>query len=217
MSSWFQLTLDTHAPVVQWGEPTGTTAGELLRVPYTLNEPGVESATLTLADGRALAMSVLAGRLEVLLPPDAPDGIVTVRASLVDDVGNWAQAVPLSFPIGGTIVVPPTEPPPVPSRPAGLKPRPRKFVSSRSRLRTSCPAEVRRGAVRVRTAADTASRASTRARTAGSSQLAASSSATTMVTVRVVDATAARAELSNVTLHRRPGPSIENALLLDLL
>ena len=81
----FELVIDTHAPVVTWGAESGTTAGELLSLGYTSDEP-IFRAELWLEDGRHLAMSVGAGALEVLLPADTPYGLATVH--FWDDVDN---------------------------------------------------------------------------------------------------------------------------------
>jgi hypothetical protein len=47
----FTLTLDTHAPVVTWGPVTDPNAGEDMTVLYSLNEPALDHATITLVDG----------------------------------------------------------------------------------------------------------------------------------------------------------------------
>jgi hypothetical protein len=217
VASWFQLTLDTRAPLVEWGAVAGTTAGELLRVAYVADEPGVDSAVLSLPDGRALEMAVLADRLEVALPPDTPAGTATVTALAIDDVDN-AALYTLDIAVTGALVAPEAPPRTFPAAPAPLRPRPRKFITSRSRLRGSCPAQVQRAAATVRTTtAGTGSSASTTARATASSSLAASSSARTLAVVTARDSTAAAAELSNVSVRRRDGPGLEEALLLELL
>lgn len=114
MSS-FKLTLDTLAPDVVFGEATGTTAGEFLRIPYVSNEP-IEQARLRLPDGSYLAMGVAPDAFEVLLPHDANAGWAGVEVR--DDVWNarlyaavvQLQGVPL--------------PPPPSIEPAGGLPRP---------------------------------------------------------------------------------------------
>jgi hypothetical protein len=88
-----------------WGAVTGTTAGELLRVEYTLSRPELVSAELVLADGRRLTMIVAADHLEVLLPPDTPDGPATVVAQL-DDGARTATAELIVF-LTGVPLVPP--------------------------------------------------------------------------------------------------------------
>lgn len=81
----FELTLDTAAPVVTWGAEAGTTAGELLSLGYTSDE-AIFRAQLWLSDGRRLDITVNPATLEVLLPPDTPDGMATVH--FWDDVDN---------------------------------------------------------------------------------------------------------------------------------
>jgi hypothetical protein len=66
--SYVLLDLDTTAPVVTWGPVTGAVASEELTAPYTLDEPSLISATVTLADARVLPMVVAADRLTVLPP-----------------------------------------------------------------------------------------------------------------------------------------------------
>ena len=88
----FRLVLDTRAPRVAWGAVAGTSAGELLRVAYTVDEPELTAATLRLPDGRELVASVLADRIELYLPPDTPSGAATLVAHVVDDLGNQATS-----------------------------------------------------------------------------------------------------------------------------
>lgn len=104
MTASVALVLDTTAPTVAWGGITGATAGELLRVGFTLDEPGVTSATLTLADARVLALAV-GPPLELLLPPDTPAGLATLRAYVEDDVGNTGTYTRTIL-LQGTVVVP---------------------------------------------------------------------------------------------------------------
>lgn len=68
---------------LRWGAVTGTTAGELLRVRYT--GAVITAASIELSDGRVLELSVTELELSLLLPPDAPDGIATITATLDDD------------------------------------------------------------------------------------------------------------------------------------
>lgn len=217
MASWVQLTLDTHAPVVTFG--AADSSGGALSVPYTINEPAIVSAWVVDAAGLRVDLEVQPTRLFAVLPANVTSGNATVFAHAVDAVGN-ARDYSLVVLLAG--LAPSPEPPP-PSqtgpgiRPARIAPRPRKFITSRSRLRGSCPAEVQRAAATTRSAAGTGSSATTRARVTASSPLAVSSSARAHATVRVADATSARAELSNVELRRRDGRGLEEALLLDLL
>lgn len=89
MSSWTLITLDTTAPIVNWGSVTGAAGGETLVVHYTLGGPEpIDSASLRLSNGNILPMAVFSDRLEVALPPDVIDGPATVRA--YDDVLNEA-------------------------------------------------------------------------------------------------------------------------------
>jgi hypothetical protein len=143
--AWPVITLDTHAPEVTWGTPVGTTAGELLQVAYTLDEPELLDATLTLIDGRVLVLSVYADRLELVLPADASDGPATVRARVRDDVANEAIRE-LVVVITGVPYVPP-QTPPTPARPGWPVPRrPREqrehVVQVRSRVRARSSARV---------------------------------------------------------------------------
>lgn len=84
------IELDTTPPVVTWGPVSGTDATEDFTVLYALNEPALASADLRLPDGRVLPMQVQPDRLIVTLPADTPDGLATVEAHVLDDVGNSA-------------------------------------------------------------------------------------------------------------------------------
>lgn len=213
MASWFLLELDTHAPIVTFG--AADSSGGTLVVPYTIDEPAIDSAWVVDSAGLRVDLDVEPARLVAVLPATIAAGNAVVHALAVDEVGNEAEYTTVVLLAGG--ITP--EPPPrvYPGRPAGVKPRPRKFVTSRSRLRGSCPATVRRGVARVVSGAGTGSAATTRARVSASSPLAVSSSARTTAIVYVEDHSAARAALSNVSLARRTGRSVEEALLLDLL
>src|SRR3982751_3406716 len=105
MPASFILTIDLTPPQITWGPVDGAVASELMTVLYLVDEPGVVSAQLQLADGRTLAMTVLADRLTVQLADDAADGLATVTALLADDVGNEATAT-LQVPISGEIPAP---------------------------------------------------------------------------------------------------------------
>jgi hypothetical protein len=212
--AWPVITLDTHAPEVTWGTPVGTTAGELLQVAYTLDEPELLDATLTLIDGRVLVLSVYADRLELVLPADASDGPATVRARVRDDVGNEAIRE-LVIVITGVPYVPP-QTPPTPARPGWPQPRRRReqrehVVQVRSRVRARSSARV--GATR---------RSRERLVVVGHARLAGPRRATAVVIVRSralleqerVAVSALRAS-SRATIHRRGGD--DDALLLDLL
>lgn len=67
-----------HRGGIVWGAESGTTAGELLVLAYTPGD-AIFRAELWLSDGRHLSMAVNAGSLEVLLPPDTPNGMATVH------------------------------------------------------------------------------------------------------------------------------------------
>jgi hypothetical protein len=85
--------LTFRAPWLDYGAYTeNAVGGTLFQVAYTLRRPGTVTATLRLADGRQLAMTVNAGSLEVLLPPDAPAGPATVLVDLVDADGVTGHA-----------------------------------------------------------------------------------------------------------------------------
>lgn len=89
-SAAFELRLDTRAPVVAWGTPGGTFAGELLQIGYTSDEP-IAAARLRLADGRNLTVTVAADRVSVLLPYDAPAGLADLYVS--DKVLNETRSL----------------------------------------------------------------------------------------------------------------------------
>jgi hypothetical protein len=76
--------LATSPPDVTWGPHDGAVLGEELVVPYISD--GMDSAAITLNDGRVLAMTVGADDLRVDLPFDTPDGAAVITA--MDDVGN---------------------------------------------------------------------------------------------------------------------------------
>lgn len=115
MSSWFNLRLDTHAPVITWGPVDGTDQGAELVQLYGIDEPGVLTAELELPDGRVLAMSVQSNALLVQLPEDTPEGPATIRAFVRDDVWNEATRTTVVQLTGV-----PYEPPPQPTGPPSL-------------------------------------------------------------------------------------------------
>lgn len=215
MTASFNLTLDTHAPVVTWGGVGGTNAGELLQVGYQLDEPALISAELVLSDGRRLAMADTGLTLELNLPADTPDGWATIRALVRDDVLNEATRT-LAVRLTGTIVQPQPEPSvgglPTPPRPT--RRRRRRTVTSRSTVRP-------RGATAVTTYA--AKRATAIASSSTATAAAGHSQSAIRVIWGVVHHTTP-APTSRVqsrvttaeTIERRDGPSIE-ALLLGLL
>lgn len=188
-----------------WGAYTGTTAGELLRVAYT--GPTPTSSTLTLADGRVLAVTIAPGELSVLLPVDTPDGLATLTA----------DEHTLEIPLHGVVIVPP----PTPRAPGpGPRATPTHRVTSRSRvvLRSSSrphPASTSRMAVRLRTT-DTMRRigAPPVRRVRGAVHLTAGSSSRVLSTRGVTGTIAVR---STARVTRRDGRGQEEALLLGLL
>jgi hypothetical protein len=156
MSASLVLTLDTHAPQIVWGEPSGDEAGAELVVPYTIDEAGIVSAIVRLADDRELDMDVGPTALTVTLPADAPNGTTVVSALVRDAVLNEATRT-LTFAIGG-VVIPPAPPPT-----GGMPDEPprgpnRRFVHVRSvaeassRLRIRATHQPRRSAANVRSA-----------------------------------------------------------------
>lgn len=110
MASYFTLELDTRAPEVVWGAAGGLSAGALFQIAYTLDEPAITAAEIELGDGRVIPLGIQPGWLEVLLPPDAPQGNATVRAFVRDDVDNTATRTTVVALTG--VVVEPDEPPP---------------------------------------------------------------------------------------------------------
>lgn len=120
VSAYFNLTLDTHAPQVTWGEATGVGPGELLHVPFELDEPAMQSATIRLADGQVLTMAVVGSELQVELPLDTPDGNALISAIVRDDV--WNQATVTSTVRLTGIILPPPPPPDQPVAPGHPSP-----------------------------------------------------------------------------------------------
>jgi hypothetical protein len=106
-----------------WGAVTGTTAGELLRIRY--RGATIVTATLELADGRVLELTVDAGELSVLLPPDTPDGIAVVTATLDD-----ASTATLEILLHGAIAVAER----IPGPPAGRRRRAVRTIVSPGRV-----------------------------------------------------------------------------------
>lgn len=220
MPSHFTLTLDTRAPVVTWGAVDGSTAGELLRVGYTLDEPALISATVQLADGRTLPLDDTGLTLEALLPPDTPDGNATIRALVRDDLLNEVTRT-LTIHLTGTIVVTPDAPAPSPGFPART-PRPRRrrpapvVVTSRTRARVRTRSIAGSGPPRSKPAIAVlryADRMS--AELADSSRAGVSVSSTTHVAVPV--ARASSRTVSRATIHRRDGDDLEVLAALGLI
>jgi hypothetical protein len=213
----FDLTLDTRAPVVTWGAVGGATAGEMLTVLYSSDEPlGV--ARLWLPDGRRLDMTIEPDRLTLLLPADAPDGVSWIHA--YDDVMNEAprQAVNIS----GVIVVPPPEPPVTPGPPQRGQPslHPVQTPQTRrsrsrgvARSRSSTTRAPRR--VRSRSMINDSRSMIYRSRDLARSRATVVSSARS---ARYSDLHTRALGSSSAVTRRREGPGEEDALaLLDLL
>jgi hypothetical protein len=195
----------------RWGAVTGTTAGELLRVRYT--GATVVEAELVLADGRVLSVTVAAGELSVLLPPDTPEGPATLRAELAD--GTIEELVIV---LHGAVVVA--------ERPGwitpAVRPRPPRTLTSPSRIALRSRTRLRPSPARVRSTV--VLRADTRrVRLAAPERLTLPSpSAITLAAgtraTAVGGQDSRRLALRSATLiARRDGPALEEALLLDLL
>lgn len=112
------LTLDTAAPVVDFTFAE-VWPGETFRASYVSDEP-LAWAWLELPDGRRVDATILADRVEALVPYDATAG--AGRLHVFDDVGN---KVVFDVRIEGA--VPPTEVP----TPVGGWPQPRAGVAPR--------------------------------------------------------------------------------------
>lgn len=210
----FLLTLDTTAPTVTWGTPHNTTAGELMGINYVASEP-LATAVLILADSRELSMTIGSGALSVLLPPDAPNGLASIRVG--DDVGN-ERLYPGLVPVTGTVVVVTPEPVtttgglPTPTR--ARRRLSTKYVSSKPvaiplRITTAVGAEV---------GVSSSAASSTSASTSGAFhevvvplRLSSSASVASSLTTR---STAASGR-SDGTLSRRDGKLLEELLLLS--
>lgn len=106
MSSTVVITLDTTAPVVAFGDPTGRLPGQVFHVGYSLNEGTVDGALLELADSTTLGLTNLGSSFEVALPADAAKGRAFVHVTVTDDVGNTATRT-LNVTLGtlGTLMI----------------------------------------------------------------------------------------------------------------
>lgn len=153
MTNSFTLELDTTAPVVTFGPPSNTDAGETLTVPFLLSEPDTVTAQLQLADGRLVDGEISGGSVMVDLPLDTPEGLATLRLHVRDDVLNEADRV-LVIPVTGVATRPPrTYPSPgesIPSLPALPEDTHHHVRSSQPvRTRTATTRGVRTSAARV--------------------------------------------------------------------
>lgn len=219
MSAVVQITLDTHAPRLGWGATSGTTAGELLRVAYTLDEPAVESAVLGLPDGRVLEVGVREDRLEILLPPDTPSGTATLTAVAIDDVDNLATYTLRLAVVGG--VGPAPSPVGARAPHASWSPAPR-VGPERQLLRPDPSVATARSlsTVTTRGTVTTVARASSRDRVIAPQRTWAST-ARASSTHRVHGAYGQVSVVTGVSgdasVVRRDGQQLEEALLLGLI
>lgn len=218
MATSFTLSLDTTAPAIEWGAVAGTSAGQLLQVAYTIDEPGILTAELELPDGRELPVAIHDARLEVLLPPDAGGGFATLRVDVIDDLGNAATVEHMIL-LSGVFTTPTG-----PGRsshptwsPEDVPDPPRTVVWAISHLtlrsadqllavhfaRTSRSVSSSRNVVRRRTLAS-------------SGRTAVRSTGRTGILLVTPPARASALASGRVT-SRRDGRSLEEALLLDLL
>lgn len=206
---WFVLKLDTTAPAITWGPVDGAVASETMTVLYTLDEPQAVEATLKLTDNRALQCLVSSDRITVEIPGDAPEGLATLTAKLVDSVGNETLAT-LDIAISG--VLPPEQPtyPSLPSPP----------VEAPWRTRSRC---VTRSRYRVLSTSRLPSRATIRSRTRVARRPAPSSPSWVLVRssdrVRAHVGQSARLQSADRwTITKRPeGPDAEAEIVLLLL
>jgi hypothetical protein len=211
----FTLTLDTHAPVVTWGAVIDPNAGEEMTVAYSLDEPALDHATITLRDGRELPMEDLGDRLAVTLPDDAPEGQAVVRAYVVDSVLNSATRT-FAVAINGVPFEPPSAPVPQSGGFPGARPRPAPVVVHSS---SECQTGSRPDRITVRQHVSTSvrprvrytvpSQRTIRQRTSARS----ASSARLAVTAPRVSSAAVTGETA--TLWKRPeGPGAEDDLII---
>lgn len=214
MTSTFRLALDTHAPSVVWGGATGATAGELLRVPYVSDEP-LARAVVILGDGRRLTASVLADHIEVNLPPDAPDGFVSVEVR--DDVGNTRTYAAVT-PIAGVVVIVAPEPPAAPGVPGPRRPRTRREPEVRTAVVTSETPVSTMVAVVSSSVVDSEPAVSTSTATVSArSTISTRSESATAVSIRVrrvVTSDSGRRLEREALVRRRDSPDTELLLLL---
>lgn len=205
----FQLVVDLAPPIVEWGAVGGASAGELLQVAYTSDEP-IATARLQLADGRWLTMTIDADRLSVLLPPDTVQGWATVEVA--DDVGNTATTTVLlqgvAMPEG-----PPRSPGGVPTR----TPTRRRTFTRRSTIAVS---RTTRAVVTVRERATVVVTSRIEARLVSTTARRRASSVTPRARRSTTAALGTRTSLQvNVTRGTRRGddPEIEALLALGVL
>lgn len=103
MSASFVLELDTQAPVVTFGTPV-VRDQESLTVSYSINEPSVESAVVTLPDSTELVGVVQADKVVFDLSALSWSR-GTVKLTTLDEVGNRADwSLIVSVPTGPKII-----------------------------------------------------------------------------------------------------------------
>lgn len=210
MPANFKLVLDTAAPRVEWGYQQRVTAGEVLRVAYTTDEP-IAAAWLELPDGRKLAMTVERYELSVLLPPDAAVGVAAVIVS--DDVGNETR-YPAVVLVAGVVVTPPLDSPPTaPFRGRPARTPERRRIATRSVL-TARSVERVRGTSKPRQAAASAWSSSTRVRAQLRDHELTPATSSSAVRVRATGRTVAQANVGAGHVTRGDGPELLAALEL---
>ena len=196
---------------MQWGPAQGATAGELLRLSYSADEP-IAQASLRLADGRVLAFAIAPDELTVLLPADTPDGWATV--SWADDVGNQdTRAIQLR---GALVVTPPPPAVTPPSPPARLRApgrAERHRVIARTRVTVHSRAVTRRAG---RDFTDAPVTATARLRARRVARVAWPGPTATVVRHASIRQHTVAAAASTARVRRRDDGDVE-ALLLDLL
>lgn len=88
MPTWFVVALDTTAPQVTLGEPSGLEAGQLFTVPYTVDEPAEITAELRSPRGHSHVANVSSTEITYELPQNWQGGTSTLFVYATDDVGN---------------------------------------------------------------------------------------------------------------------------------
>lgn len=89
MSAYIEIALDTTAPAIDVGEPTGLDAGATLRI--TASSPDLDLASLTAVVtgfGGTYPMDYAAGEFSLALPVDFVGGLYQIQITSADDVGN---------------------------------------------------------------------------------------------------------------------------------
>lgn len=92
MPAWFELTLDTSAPLITFGEPSGASASQTLVVPFTAGEvPTSLTASLRNPQGVFFTVDVVGSEFRIDLPADYVGGTSRLIAISTDDVGNTRE------------------------------------------------------------------------------------------------------------------------------